>query len=68
MFYELLKSENSFQSFNKDNIAQLNNISSTPSKSVATALGSEISSVVSTWIQNAKNILNSDNPDSKYIR
>ena len=68
VFYELLKSENSFQSFNKDNIAQLNNISSTPSKSVATALGSEISSVVSTWIQNAKNILNSDNPDSKYIK
>ena len=68
VFYELLKSENSFQSFNKDNIAQLNNISSTPSKSVATALGSEISSVVSTWIQNAKNILNSDNPDPKYIK
>jgi len=68
VFYELLKNENSFQSFNKDNITQLNDIPSTPSKSVDTALGSEVSSVVSTWIQNAKNILNSDNPDSKYIK
>jgi hypothetical protein len=68
VFYELLKNENSFQSFNKDNITQLNDIPSTPSKSVTIALGSEISSIVSTWIQNAKNILNSDNPDPKYIK
>ena len=67
VFYELLKNENSFQSFNKDNITQLNDIPSTPSKSVNTALGSEVSSVVSTWIQNAKNVLNSNNPNPKYI-
>lgn len=67
VFYELLKNKNSFQPFDKDNITQLNDISPTPSKSVTLALGSEISSIVSTWIQNAKNILNLDNPNPKYI-
>jgi hypothetical protein len=67
VFYELLKNKNSFQPFDKDNITQLNDIPSTPSKSVTLALGSEISSIVSTWIQNAKNILNSNNPNLKYI-